>query len=455
MQVKHMIAIKMQMKIFNKLLSKLNLSNVSKNVSWILFQNVYTMLLGIIITGIVARHYGTEGYGIINFAASFVSLFSFLAIFGTNHIILKDLTEKKYKLGTILGSNLFVRIILALITLFVSQVFALILYDKFTNIIIFLFNINTILCCSDVITYYAQSKIKNKYISISKIISTTVFAILRLVAVFLDLNITLYVITYLIETIIYSILLVVSYLKVKEDDTIKWKVDKKYIFYLLKKSKYYALSALMVIIYLRIDQVMLGTFFTDKSKVGIYSAAVRIAEIWTFVPLSVITSYKPIVIKSKEEDETKYKKNLQKLYNIISCICFVFTLGVIIFGKLGIYILYGSNYLSAYIPLVILVFGIWIGTLGNIHFIWMTCENKEKYSMFYSFCGCIANIILNSILIPKLGILGAAIATLVSQIFSNIIAFLFIKDARCLSIMLLKSMNPLLGIKELKKGKKR
>jgi len=104
---------------------------------------------------------------------------------------------------------------LALITLFVSQVFALILYDKFTNIIIFFFNINTILCCSDVITYYAQSKIKNKYISVSKIISTTAFAILRLVAVFLDLNITLYVITYLIETIIYSILLVVSYLKVK------------------------------------------------------------------------------------------------------------------------------------------------------------------------------------------------------------------------------------------------
>lgn len=437
------------MKTLNKLLSKLNLSNVSKNVSWILFQNIYTMMLGMIITGIVARHYGTDGYGIINFAMSFVSLFSFIAVFGTNHIILKDLTEKKYKLGTVLGSNLFVRIILSLISLIVSQIFALVLYDKFTNIIILLFNINTILCCSDVITYYAQSKIKNKYISISKIISTTIFSILRLTAVFLNLNITLYIITYLIETIIYSILLVISYKKVKEDEDIKWGIDKKYIFSLLKKSKYYALSALMVTIYLKIDQVMLGTIFTDKSKVGIYSAAVRIAEIWTFVPLSVITSYKPIVIKSKKHSEEVYNKSLQKLYNIVSCICFVFTLGVIIFGKLGIYILYGSSYLTAYIPLIILVFGIWIGTLGNIHYIWMICENKEKYSLLYSFNGCIVNIILNILLIPNFGIIGAAIATLASQIFANIIAFLFIKDARCVSIMLLKSMNPVNGFKEI------
>ena len=116
-------------------------------------------------------------------------------------------------------------------------------------------------------------------------------------------------------------------------------------------------------------------------------------------------------------------------------------------------ILYGIDYLTAYIPLIILVFGIWIGVLGNIHYIWMTCENKEKYSLFYSFCGSFANIILNAILIPKYGIIGAAIATLSSQIFSNIIAFLFIKDARCLSFMLLKSLNPIIGIKELRKGR--
>ena len=441
------------MKIINKIFNKLNISNVTKNVSWILIQNIYTMLIGLILTGIVARHYGTEGYGIINLALSFVSLFSFIAVFGTNHIIVNDLTEKKYEKGLVLGSNLFVRITLSVIALIISQLFSIFLYDGNINIIILIFNINTILCSSDVIVYYAQSKIQNKYISISKIISTTVFSVMKIIVIIFDFNVTIYALTYLVETIVYSILLYFSYKKIKDDNIIKWSIDKKYIFNLLQKSKYYALSALMVTIYLKIDQVMLGTIFSDKSQVGIYSAAVRIAEIWTFVPLSVITSYKPIIIKNKGENIDFYNISLQKLYNIISVICFVFTIGICLFGKLGIFILYGSNYLSAYIPLIILVFGIWIGTLGNIHYIWMTCENKEKYSLIYSFNGCITNIILNIILIPKYGIIGAAIATLISQVFSNIIAFLFIKEARCLSIMLLKSLNPINGIKVLKKGR--
>jgi len=438
------------MKIINKLLAKLKLSNVTKNVSWILIQNIYTMLLGMILTGVVARHYGTEGYGVINFALSFVALFSFIAVFGTNHIIIKDLTEKKYDTSVVLGSNFLVRIVLSILTLIISQTFSLILYDINVNIIVFIFNINTVLCCSDIISYYAQSKVQNKYISISKVISTTVFSIIKLLVVILDYNIKIYAISYLIETIVYSILLYFSYKKIKDEGIIKWSIDKKYILDLLKKSKYYALSSLMITIYLKIDQVMLGTIFTDKSQVGIYSAAVRISEIWTFVPLSIITSYKPIIIKNKTKNIVAYNDSLQKLYNVISIVCFSFTIAICIFGKLGISILYGDDYLLAYIPLVILTFGIWVGTLGNVHYIWMTCENKEKYSLLYSFNGCMANIILNVILIPKFGIIGAAIATLVSQVFSNIIAFLFIKDARKLSIMLLKSLNPIKGFKELR-----
>ncbi len=434
------------MRLKNKILSKLKLGNVSKNISWILLQNVYTMILSLILTGLVARHYDTTGYGIINFALSYVSLFSFIAIFGTNHIILKDLTESKYDNGVVLGSNLFIRIVLSIIALIISQSISLFIYDTNTNIAILLFNINTVLCCSDIITYYAQSKIQNKFISISKIVSMTVFSILRIIAIVFNFNIMLYISLYLVETIIYTIMLIWAYKKIRSEK-INWKINRDYLFVLLNKSKYYALAALMVTIYMKIDQVMIGTIFSSKSEVGIYSAAVRIAEIWTFVPLSVITSYKPIIIDSKEKNNGNYYPNLKKLYSIVSAICFVFSIFVIALGKLGIHILYGENFNGAYIPLIIIVFGIWIGVLGNIHYLWMTCENKEKYSLFYSFCGCISNIILNSILIPKCGIIGAAIATLISQIFSNVIAFLFVKNARILSIMLVKSLNPLTGFK--------
>ena len=437
------------MKIKNKILSKFNMGKVSKNVSWILIQNIFSMICSIFVTAIVARHYGATGYGYINLAQSFVTLFSFIAIMGTNHMIMKDLSEEKIDNGIVLGSNLFIRIILAIVSLFVSQCISLLLYDKEINILILFFNLNTILCSFDVFSYYAQSRLQNKYISISKIVSITIFSVLKLLVVVFNLDIKFFVLTYLIETIIYSILLYISYKKIDDSKNIKWKIDFTYIKRLLKKGKYYALASLMVTIYLRIDQVMLGTMITDKAQVGIYSAAVRISEIWTFVPISIITSYKPIIIADKEKNQKNYGNELSKLYNIVSFVCFLFVIAICVFGKLGIYILYGSEYMDAYIPLIILTIGIWFGVLGNIHYIWMICENKEKYSMFYSFIGCITNIIFNVLFIPKYGIIGAAIATLVSQISSNIISFSLIKETRVLSKKILMSLNPINGLKEL------
>jgi O-antigen/teichoic acid export membrane protein len=437
------------MTLKNKLLSKFNMGSVSKNVSWILIQNVFSMICGVFVTAIVARHYGATGYGYINFAQSFVALFSFIAIMGTNHIIMKDLSEDKIDDGIILGSNLFIRIILAIISLFICQGISVLVYDKNINILILLFNLNTILCSFDVFSYYAQSKMQNKYISISKIISISVFSILKLLVVFLKLNISFFVLTYLIETIIYSILLYISYKKINFNKDIKWKINCLYIKELLKKGKYYALSSLMVTIYLRIDQVMLGTMISDKSQVGIYSAAVRISEIWTFVPISIITSYKPIIINEKIINKKKYDNELSKLYNIVSFVCVLFVFMICIFGKLGIHILYGNEYKSAYIPLILLTIGIWFGVLGNIHYVWMICENKEKYSIFYSFVGCLINIIFNFLLIPNYGMIGAAFATLISQIASNIISFCFIKDARILVKKILISLNPINGFKEI------
>ena len=57
-------------------------------------------------------------------------------------------------------------------------------------------------------------------------------------------------------------------------------------------------------------------------------------------------------------------------------------------------------------------------------------NNKNKYSKYYIFWGAIINFILNLVLIPKLGIEGAAVATLISQIVVALIAPLFYKETR-------------------------
>lgn len=307
--------------------------------------------------------------------------------------------------------------------------------------------------CSEVIDYYANAKMRVKYIANSKIISVIIFSVLKVLVTVLKLDLIYYALTYLIEAIIYAILLFVVYklMKKEKSQNYKWQFDKEYAKKLLSKCWYFALSSIMVTIYLKIDQVMIGSMIKDKSQVGIYSAAIRIAEMWTFVPNAIISSFKPIIIAYKGNgDEDAYKSNLQRLYDISSLVSVIFSIGVTIFSRLIIYILYGEEFLGASNVLYIMIWGIWFGTLGNVHYIWMVCENKEKYSLFYSFSGSFVNIILNTILIPKHGIHGAAIATLCSQICANILSFSIFKKTRQLTTYALKAIFFIEPIKILK-----
>lgn len=428
---------------------------VAQNSSWIVFQNIFTMLLGVVITGVVARYFGTEKYGVFNYILSITSLFSSIASIGIYCIAIKDLTQRPKDEGKIMGTSFTLRIFAAILLIIAAETTVCVMTnnDKTSMVIGILLSLMMLFSCSEVIDYYATANLKVKYLAISKCVSYVIFAILKILIVVLKLDIQYYTATYLIEGIIYAIFLFISYkiIHKKAGQTCKWTFDKDYAKKLLSKSWYFALSSIMVTIYMRIDQVMLGKIIEDKSQVGIYSAAVRIAEMWAFVPNSIISSFKPVIMKYKgESNEKEYIKNLQRLYDVSSFVSITFAIGITIFARIIILLLYGSAFLEASKVLYILIWGIWFGILGNVHYIWLTCENKGKYSLFYSATGSVINIILNSLLIPKYGMYGAAVATLISQFMANIVSFAFFKDTRSLSKYAVKAILFIEPIKMLK-----
>ena len=435
---------------------------VAKNSSWIVFQNIFTMILGVVVTGVIARYFGTEKYGIFNYILSITSLFSGIASIGIYHIATKDLTQRPEDEGKILGTSFTIRLIAAILLIIAAETTVCIMThnDSTSMVIGILLSLMMLFSCSEVIDYYATANLKVKYLAVSKCISYIIFAILKILIVVLKLDIRYYTATYLIEGIIYAIFLSISYKLIhkKIGTTSRWSFDKDYAKKLLSNCWYFALSSIMVTIYMRIDQVMLGKMIEDKSQVGIYSAAVRIAEMWAFVPNSIISSFKPVIMKYKGENKNKeYVKNLQRLYDISSLVSILFAIGITIFARLIIVILYGKAFLEASKILYILIWGIWFGILGNVHYIWLICENKGKYSLFYSASGSITNVIFNAILIPKYGMYGAAIATLISQFFANVIAYSFFKETRVLSKFAVKSIlfiEPLKFVKNRIKGVK-
>lgn len=426
-----------------KIINKIKSSKIIKNSGWLMAQNIITMILGVFVTGIVARYFGTEKYGIFNYAYSIIALFIGISPFGIHHIAVKDLAQRPKEEGKILGTSFVLRSAITVILLVISNitVFYLSKFDRVTTIIGAILSTLIIFNVFDVIDYYSKANLKAKYIVISKLISFVFMSILKVLVIIMKGNIIHYSITYALEAFIYAILLIISYRLMKKGGTkVKWHYNKQYAKQLLSKSWYFALSSIMVTIYLRIDQVMIGTIIPDKSQVGIYSAAVKIAEMWSFVPLALINSYKPIIMTEKRISDENYHNKLRKLYNLSWIICLMFLVFIIALGKLIITILYGADFINAYKILNILIPGICVGIVGNIHYIWMLCEGKEKYSLLYSSSGCVTNIILNLILIPRIGMHGAAIATMISQLVSNVLIFMIRKDTRVLSINMIRAI---------------
>lgn len=406
---------------------------------WQISEKILTMLLGVIVTSIVARYLGTESYGTVNYIISVVLLFSTFSTFGMETISVRDLTNNKEEKTTIIGTSFIIRIIGGVVLIILSQLTLGILsnWNKEFQILGIIMGISILLKSFEVIEYYIQSIMNLKITATIRLVSAIIVAIYKIIVVYMDLGIFGFIFSYLIDATVAGILLYVWFKrKVKQ----RLKFSKCYAKKILKQCWYLALSSLMTTIYMRMDQVMLGSMMSSKTENGVYAAAVRIAEMWYFVPIAIITSFQPIIMKAKEKSQENFLKIQQKLYDIISIIGILCVIIISIFGKLIISILYGQEYIEAAPMLLISIWSGLFATLGSARAPWMISENLQKYTIIYITSGAIVNIILNFLLIPIYGGIGAAIATLVAQIVTSIITVMFIKKMRISGIMIMKSL---------------
>lgn len=421
--------------------NKFNLKNILGNSMWQIGEKIITMLIGVIVTSVVARYLGVEQYGLANYIISIVTLFTAFSTFGTKEIIITDIVKKgENKKEEIIGSGLIIRLVGGILLIIASQITIYILTkgDFVCQVLGIIIGTCMLFQSLEVIEYYFQATMQLKLVAIIRFISTIIVAIAKLLVVYFNLGIVGFVSTYLVDAIIAGTLFYIYY---KSKNKNRFKVNKEYVKNLLKKCWYIALSGLMATIYMRIDQVMLGSMLTNKSENGIYSAAIRIAEMWYFVPLAIITAFQPVIVKRKEEDNKDgYKKEMQSLYDIVAIIGIAFGIIITLFGWIAVDILYGPEYKKASSVLYISVWAGLFATLGSARSIWLIAEDKQKYTIVYTVVGCAVNIILNYILIPKMGAFGAAVATLITQFVSNIVVLIFFKETKESSFMILKAI---------------
>jgi O-antigen/teichoic acid export membrane protein len=229
-----------------------------------------------------------------------------------------------------------------------------------------------------------------------------------------------------------------------------WNVAKR----MFSKSKYYIMSNLMITIFAQTDKIMINLMIDDAAT-GWYSAAISTAGITSVFFAAIIDSFRPWIFEQKKKTESDFNTAMVLLYSIIVYASIAQSVFMTAFAKVIIGVLYGSQFEPAVNALRIAVWYTTFSYLGTSRNIWILAEKKQKYLWIMNLSGALLNIVLNFVMIPFLGINGAAVASLITQVFTNVIINIFIKPMRSTNTLMIKSLNPLVIINMLKKCKRR
>ena len=417
---------------------------VLKNAIWIIGCKIIKAILTLIVTMITARYLGPSNYGLISYAASLVTVVTPLMKLGLDSTLVYELVNNPKDEGKILGSTLlmcFVSGILCLIGIitFVSLVNA---GEKDTLIVCSLYGVLLIFQAFEMIQYWFQAKLLSKYCSISMLLSYVIITLFQLYLLITSKSVYWFALSYSIDYLLISIFLIFFY---KKNGKSKFKFSKKTFSKLLKNSKYYIISSMMVTIFAQTDKVMLKLMINNKA-VGYYSAAVTCANMLAFVFAAVIDSIRPTVYEAQKESKMKFENRMIQMYSIIIYFSLFVSLFITIFSPLIIKILYGNSYTESIPALRLIVWYTTFSYLGTIRNVWIIAVNKQKHLWKINLSGALLNIILNSFLIPLYGIMGAAFASLMTQIFTNFIIGFIIKDIKDNNKLMVKSLNPMILI---------
>jgi PST family polysaccharide transporter len=413
---------------------------IIKNLSWLLLDKVLRMGVGLFVGVWSARYLGVEQFGSLNFAIAFVALFGAFASLGLDVIVVRDLVREPEKKYDILASTFFLKLIGGSIAFLMCLgiIFLIRPSDKTSHFLVTIFAIGMIFQSFDTIDLWFQSQVKSKFTVIAKNFAFVIFAIFRIVLIQIKAPIFIFAFAVLGEIIFGAIGMLIFY--IKRNSIVSLLLPKKNIaIKLLKESWPMILSNLAIMIYMRIDQIMIGQMINNK-EVGIYSAALRFSEIWYFIPMAIVGSVMPALTLLHSESKEKYFYRLQQLLNNLVKIAYLIAIPMTFISTLVVTTIYGQEFSGAGLILSIHIWSAVFVFIGVGMSPYMINEGLIKYSAFQTIFGAITNIIMNLFLIPKFGAVGAAISTLISQMIAAFLINAALPPLRILFKMQLKAL---------------
>jgi len=403
-------------------------NKVAKNAVWLISCRIIQSVLQLFISMLTARYLGPSNYGLINYAASLVAFLTPIMQLGLNSILVQEIINHPECEGETMGTAVFLNLASGVLCVVGLIAFSSVTAadEVETTIVCALYSISMLMESVHILQYWFQAKLMSRYAAIAMLVAYLGVSLYRVILLITEKSIFWFALAQALDIAIIDVILFVMYRRCGGHRlAFSWVIGRS----MLQRSKSYILANMMVVIFAQTDRVMLKMMIGAEAT-GFYSAAAACAGMTSFVFSAIIDSMRPSILDSKKNNEGHYRKGMTMLYAVIIYLSLAQCILITLLAPKIIGILYGADYLPSINALQIIVWYTTFSYLGAVRNVWILAENKHHLLWRVNMTGALANVLLNLIMIPIWGINGAAFASLITQIVTNVVLCFVVKELR-------------------------
>lgn len=397
-----------------KLEGRPSLQKVVNNTGWLFCDRLVRSGAGLLVNVWIARYLGPEQYGSLSYAIAFATLFLPLVTLGLDEIVVRNVVRDPACKDETLGTAFLLKLIGGAAAFVAATVAAIMLRpsDTLSHWLVGVIAAGTLFQSFNIIEIWFNSQVQAKFAVLARNVAFFVCLLVKIALIMTRAPLLAFAAVMTVEVAINAAGLVFAY-RLKGESFGAWRGTLQRAKTLLRDSVPLVISFAVIGIYQRIDQVMLQEM-VDSKEVGIYSVAVRLAEVWAFIPNAIYWSVFPSIIEAKQVSEELFQQRLQKFYNLVALLSYAVAIPMALFSDWLVATLYGEAYSRSAQMLFWLVWAHLFTSLEIAKCVFLTAMGLSRIYFLSVFISCILNIVLCYFLIPLYGGMGAVIASVVT-----------------------------------------
>lgn len=410
------------------------------NSGWLIGEQALRMLVGLFVSAWVARHLGPTDFGTLTFLQAFAGLFTIVGTLGLNRIVVRELVaaQGEVRQEQCLVVTAFLMRMLAAVILFAFCLAVGIGFDQARPAYIAVIACSVFFTACDTFELAFHARVHARPVVLMRSVSFFISSALKVVLLAWEAELGAFVVMCLVDVALSGVAVILAYRGSWGWPPLRsFKVSVAGAMFGESWSE--IIAAFSGMLFMRVDQIMLANM-VGLDAVGIFSAAAKLSEIWYFLPVAIVSSAFPAVIESRAGGDAIYWRRLGRLLNVLVALSYGILAIVLLGAPVVVSMIYGSGYAES---VAVLYVHVWCGLMvcfAQVSGAWLINERMTRINLVRNLCGAGLNLVLNWILIPLCGVMGAAIATLSSFVFAYLLFDFMHPSLRRMGVLKLKSL---------------